>query len=132
MIYTDIADPIPAGSTRQLKFLLTDVDETTALLNLGSVLTSCVLTHVERTTGKVVNGATARNVLNTGGGTAYATVQTDAAGNQYNLLIELAPADTAIITGGSSETHLAKVTWGWNVSPARVGEAGASFVVQRF
>ena len=126
---TTLSDPIAEASSVQLKVLLTDMDGVTALLNLTTILTALTLTHYERRTGKIINGCLARDVLGAGGGTVYDTTQTDAATNSYNVLIDLAPADTPVLTGGSRETQIALLRWTWGTAPARTGVHEVEFIV---
>jgi len=128
MTSTTIADPKAEKATALLKITLTDADGVTPLLDLDSILVTTKVTLYEKKTGTIINSRTAQSILNTNGGTVYAALQTDAAGNTYNLLLRLDPDDMIIILGAKSEEHVALISWTWG-SPLKTGHYEVVFTV---
>ncbi len=132
---TTITDHQPERTTRYLRFLVTDTDGVTGLLNLSTVLTTLTLDLYERSTSTIINSRTAQNIKGANGCTLYDTTQTftdaDGVSHSYNVELRLDAADMAMISTRAGEVHVAEfhATWG---SPLKTLHHAITFIVENF
>jgi hypothetical protein len=109
--------PVPAGATP--KYTAQIQDETGAAIPAAS-LTTLTLSIVDTRTGAVVNGVSARNILNADRGTV------DSAGN---LAVQLQAADTALLNvGDASEGRSLIFDWTF-AGGAKTGRHQVDFTI---
>lgn len=117
----------PINERTSGRYLATLVDETGALVP-GSALQSATLSLFATLTGAIVNGWTAKNILNANGWTFYESLQTTIVDGQtftYNVAWVITPADGQVIDPAlATEGHTAEVQVMWS--------AGAKGATHRF
>jgi hypothetical protein len=125
---TYLSEIVPEGSTALLRGFLTDAAGADLLL---TDVQSVTLRLTDQVTAAIINGASARNVLNANGGTVGPEIDPDTGALRLGFRILLAPLDNPILgTDRVQESHMALVTWGYDT--VQVGQEAAVFSVQSF
>lgn len=119
---TDYDIRLPAGNSARLIATLKDED---GAVVAGNLLTTLTATLRRRLDGRIVNGRDLQSILNTNGGTVYATAQTlgthpeTGAAITGNLLLALTADDLSSVTRLEEETLTLTIRATWGSSPVK-------------